>query len=169
MMKLLLNMLADLILEVWMNITITWKSLLYIIMLKSILKMTVEVRPFFTKRKRLDLLCPPPYTTIQRHLPTSNMAGRKYGYSMGNDKLKQIGEQYLYDWLGERRGIDEKTGLELTNIDFIPSKPLLEELISYNRKGNFDRVMALIGCIIRLEEIQILIRKIIKRSYGILI
>jgi len=112
-----------------------------------------EVRPFFTKRKRLDLLCPPPYTTIQRHLPTSNMAGRKYGYSMGNDKLKQIGEQYLYDWLGERRGIDEKTGLELTNIDFIPSKPLLEELISYNRKGNFDRVMALIGCIIRLEEI----------------
>lgn len=112
-----------------------------------------EVRPFFTKRKRLDLLCPPPFVTIQRHMPTSNMAGRKYGYSMGNDKLKQIGEQYLYDWLAEKRGIDDKTGLELTNIDYITSKPLLEELIAYNRKGNFDRVMALIGCVIRLEEI----------------
>lgn len=112
-----------------------------------------EVRPFFTKRKRLDLLCPPPYTTIQRHLPNSNMAGRKFGYSMGNDQMKQIGEQYLYDWLGERRGVDETTGFELTNIDYINSKPLLEELIAYNRKGNFDRVMALIGCVIRIEEI----------------
>lgn len=112
-----------------------------------------EVRPFFTKRKRLDLLCPPPYVTIQRHMPTSNMAGRKFGYSMGNDKLKQIGEQYVYDWLSEKRGVDEKTGLDLTNIDYLTSKPLIEELISYNRKGNFDRVMALIGCIIRLEEI----------------
>ena len=112
-----------------------------------------EVRPFFTKRKRLDLLCPPPFVTIQRHLPTSNMAGRKFGYSMGNDKLKQIGEQYVYDWLSEKRGVDEKTGLDLTNIDYLTSKPLIEELISYNRKGNFDRVMALIGCIIRLEEI----------------
>jgi hypothetical protein len=81
------------------------------------------------------------------------MAGRKFGYSMGNDKLKQIGEQYVYDWLSEKRGVDEKTGLDLTNIDYLTSKPLIEELISYNRKGNFDRVMALIGCIIRLEEI----------------
>ena len=112
-----------------------------------------EVRPFFTKRKRLDLLCPPPYTTIARHLQNSNMAGRKFGYSMSSDTMKGIGEQYLYDWLGERRGIDDNTGLELTNIDFLTSKPLIEELIAYNRKGNFDRVMALIGCIIRLEEI----------------
>ena len=112
-----------------------------------------EVRPFFTKRKRLDLLCPPPYTTIARHLQNSNMAGRKFGYSMGNDQMKGIGEQYLYDWLCERRGIDEHTGLELTNIDYLTSKPLIEELITYNRKGNFDRVMALMGCIIRLEEI----------------
>ena len=112
-----------------------------------------EVRPFFTKRKRLDLLCPPPYTTIARHLQSSNMAGRKFGYSMSSDTMKGIGEQYLYDWLGERRGVDDNTGLELTNIDFLTSKPLIEELIAYNRKGNFDRVMALIGCIIRLEEI----------------
>ena len=111
-----------------------------------------DVRGYFTKRKRLDLLCPPPYTIIKRDIPGSNMAGRKYGYSMGNDKMKQIGEQYLYDWLAERRGTDEK-GVELTNIDFIPSKGLLEELIGYNRGGNFDRVLALIGCIIRLEEI----------------
>lgn len=111
-----------------------------------------DVRGYFTKRKRLDLLCPPPYTIIKRDIPGSNMAGRKYGYSMGNDKMKQIGEQYLYDWLAERRGTDEK-GVELTNIDFIPSKGLLEELIGYNRGGNFDRVLALVGCIIRLEEI----------------
>lgn len=112
-----------------------------------------EVRPYFTKKKRLHLLCPPPYTTIQRHLSNSNMAGRKFGYSMSSDKMKSIGEQYLYDWLGERRGFDEELGRDLTNMDFIPSKALLEELISYNRHGNFDRVLALIGAVIRLEEI----------------
>jgi len=111
-----------------------------------------EVRAYFTKRRMLHLLCPPPFTTIQRHMPQSNMAGRKYGYSMGNDKLKQIGEQYLYDWLLEKRGVNEE-GDDLHNLDLIPSKALLEELISYRRKGNFDRAMALIGCIIRLEEI----------------
>jgi hypothetical protein len=98
-----------------------------------------EVKAYFTKKRRLDLLCPPPYVTIQRHLPNSNMAGRKFGYSMGNPKMKSIGEQYLYDWLGERRGIDPNTGKELTTIDYIPSKALLEELIAYNRHNNFDR------------------------------
>lgn len=112
-----------------------------------------EVKPYFTKKKRLDLLCPPPFVTIERHFNSSNMAGRKFGYSMSSDKMKGIGEQYVYDWLAERRGVDDRTGRELTNMDFIPSKPLLEELISYNRKGNFDRVMALMGCVIRLEEI----------------
>lgn len=111
-----------------------------------------DVKKYFQKKHLLHMLCPPPFAVIKRDIPDSNMAGRKYGYSMGNDKIKQIGEQYLYDWLLEKRGVTE-SGDHLTNIDYIPSKPLLEELISYRRKGNFDRVMAMIGCIIRLEEI----------------
>jgi hypothetical protein len=109
-----------------------------------------EVKPYFQKRKMLHLLCPPPFNVIRKDLPNSTMGNRKYGYSMGNDKIKQIGEQYLYDWLNEKR-IGED-GLEYTTIDFIPSKPLLEELITYRRKGNFDRVLSMIGCIIRLED-----------------
>lgn len=112
-----------------------------------------EVKSYFTKKRRLDLLCPPPYTIIKREFSSSTMAGRKFGYSMSSDKMKSIGEDYLYQWLGEKRGIDEATGKELQNLDLIPSKALLEELITYHRKGNFDRVMALIGAIIRLEEI----------------
>lgn len=109
-----------------------------------------EVKSYFQKRKMLHLLCPPPFNVIKRDLPTSTMGARKYGYSMGNDKIKEIGEQYLYDWLAEKRVGDD--GIEYTNIDFIPSRALLEELISYRRKGNFDRVLALIGCILRLED-----------------
>ncbi len=39
------------------------------------------------------------------------------------------------------------------NLDLIPDIGLLQELLSFDMKRNCDRVMALVGCIIGLEEI----------------
>lgn len=52
------------------------------------------------------------------------------------DDIKSELEIYLRDWLIKSRG-DGKL-----NLHSIYSKPLLKELIAYNKEGNFDRVIA---------------------------
>lgn len=54
-----------------------------------------------------------------------------------NKQIKQWGEGLIKDWLNEEQAPGKK------NLHNILSEPLLEELISYNDTGNFDRVMAL--------------------------
>ncbi|MFR0885719.1 MAG: hypothetical protein ACLSGJ_11220 [Lachnospira eligens] len=54
-----------------------------------------------------------------------------------NKQIKQWGEGLIKDWLNEEQSPGKK------NLHNILSEPLLEELISYNDTGNFDRVMAL--------------------------
>jgi len=41
---------------------------------------------------------------------------------------------------------------DLRNLDMLEDKALIEELIAYNRDGNFDVVMAMMGAIIQLNE-----------------
>jgi hypothetical protein len=53
----------------------------------------------------------------------------------------------------------EERGDNRRNLDVIPDIGLLQELISYNLDGNFDRVSSLIGCVLGLEEISNLSRK----------
>ena len=53
-----------------------------------------------------------------------------------NQSIKDWGEGAIRDWLIEEYEPGKK------NLTKILSEPLLEELISYNNKGNFDRVMA---------------------------
>ena len=53
------------------------------------------------------------------------------------DALKDWGEREIRDWLNEEYAPGKK------NLTKILSVPLLQELIAYNDKGNFDRVMAL--------------------------
>jgi hypothetical protein len=76
--------------------------------------------------------------------------GRVYGVHM-TEELKGAGEKYIKTWLLTERDVDE-IGRTLTNIDFINSRGLLEELIAYSRKGNFDRVMALMMIMFQVEE-----------------
>jgi len=61
--------------------------------------------------------------------------------------IKDWGEGRIKDWLSEDRG-DGKL-----NLHTILSEPLLEELISYNDKGNFDRCMAFMCVMIYNEEL----------------
>ena len=71
---------------------------------------------------------------------------RKKGCHM-NKQIKQWGEGLIKDWLNEEQSPGKK------NLHNILSEPLLEELISYNDTGNFDRVMALMQVMIYREQL----------------
>lgn len=108
-----------------------------------------SVKNYFRRIKRLDLLALQPDRVISKNIKNSKVS-RVYGCHM-NNSLKDAGERYINDWLLEVIDYDEH-GTPLRNIDFIYSQRLLEELINYNRKGNFDMVSALIMCMIQVQE-----------------
>ena len=58
------------------------------------------------------------------------------------EQRKQQGEIYIRDWLITPRSTDEDGKVTL-NLHKIYDLALLQELIKFNHKGNFDRVMAL--------------------------
>jgi hypothetical protein len=68
-----------------------------------------------------------------------------------NDQLKDAGAKYIKQWLLKERDIDE-FGNKVLNLDLISDPGLLEELILFNKKGNFDRVMAFMMVMFQLEE-----------------
>lgn len=82
---------------------------------------------------------------------------RTFGTPM-NDKMKEVGEKAINRWLINMRGKDEE-GNMIYNMDAIPSLPLLQELIAYNRDANCDRVMALMMVLMLVEEREILEEK----------
>lgn len=108
-----------------------------------------SVKNYFRRIKRLDLLAVQPDAVISANVKHSRVA-RVYGCHM-NDRLKDAGERYIKDWLLEVSDYDEN-GSPIRNLDNIYSTRLLEELISYNRRGNFDLVSALIMCMIQVQE-----------------
>ena len=61
-----------------------------------------------------------------------------------NTQLKDAGERYIKQWLTEVVDFDENNN-PITNISNIYSLRLIEELLNYNKKGNFDSVSSLIS------------------------
>lgn len=111
-----------------------------------------NVKEFFEKVKRLDLLAHQPVTLFNKKASySSNNNSIVYGYPMSSRSVKLEAIQYVRDWLIEERGVTED-GRRIRNLDLVPDKALLQELISFNYEGNFDRVMAFAGCVIGLEE-----------------
>lgn len=108
-----------------------------------------DVKAYFERRRKLHLLAAQPDRVISKNVKNSTVA-RIYGCHM-NDKLKDAGAKYLKRWLTDIRDYDEN-GEALTNIDYIYDIGLLEELIQYNLKGNFDRVMAMMQVMFQIEE-----------------
>ena len=80
----------------------------------------------------------------------SSKVARIYGCHM-NIQLKDAGERYVKEWLLTVLDYDEH-GNRITVIDKIYSIRLLEELIAYNREGNFDAVSALFMCMFQVQE-----------------
>ena len=68
-----------------------------------------------------------------------------------NAQLKDAGERYVKSWLLDTLDYDEN-GNPIRTIDRIYSVRLLEELIAYNRKGNFDLVSSLFMCMFQVQE-----------------
>lgn len=108
-----------------------------------------NVKDYFEKVKRLDLLASQPLTVFNKKASYDTRPSFTYGYPMSNQKVKWEALQYLRTFLLEER--DPST--QLRNLDMIKDPGLLSELISFSLQGNFDRVMGLVGAIIGLEEI----------------
>lgn len=108
-----------------------------------------EVVGYFTKKNKLHLLAAQPDGVISKNIKASTVA-RIYGIHMV-DKLKDAGEKYIKKWLLTKRDIDEN-GDGVLQLETIYNPALLEELILYNRDGNFDRVMSLMMLMFQIEE-----------------
>lgn len=108
-----------------------------------------HVKNYFRRVKRLDQLAVQPDAVISKNVKNSTVA-RVYGMHM-NEQLKDAGEKYIKDWLLEVKDHDEN-GNAILNLETIYSIGLLEELILYNRKGNFDRVMAFMQVMFQCQE-----------------
>lgn len=108
-----------------------------------------HVKSYFTRVKKLHLLAAQPDKVISTNINNSDVA-RVYGIHMV-EKLKDAGEKYIKQWLLQERDIDE-FGNKIRNLDLIYDPGLLEELILYNRKGNFDRVMSFMMVMFQCQE-----------------
>ena len=104
---------------------------------------------YFKNHGKLSRLAAQPDDVISANIKNSKVS-RVYGMHM-NEKLKDAGEKYIATWLTTVRGFDED-GNPILNLETIYSEGLLEELIRYNRKGNFDRVMAFMQCMFQEEQ-----------------
>lgn len=111
--------------------------------------MVSHVKNYFRLQKQLGYLAVQPDAVISKSIKDSSVA-RVYGIHM-NEQLKKDGAKYIKDWLLQVRDYDEQ-GNPILNLETIYSKALLEELISFNMKDNFDRVMALMMCMFSVQE-----------------
>lgn len=78
---------------------------------------------------------------------------RPYGMHM-TEPRKSTGEIYIRDWLNTVV-MKFEDGKVLKVLNTILDPALLQELIKFNRKGNFDRVMALMVGMYFLKEMQV--------------
>lgn len=108
-----------------------------------------HVKNYFRRVHKLNLLAVQPNAVISANINSSRV-NRVYGIHM-NERIKDAGEKYIADWLNDIKDYDED-GNVIYNFESIYSIGLLEELIKYNRKGNFDRVMALMMCMFSVQE-----------------
>jgi hypothetical protein len=108
-----------------------------------------HVKDYFRRRKQLHYLAYQPDEVIKKNVKNSKV-NRLYGCHM-NDQLKDAGEKYIKSWLLDVQDFDDE-GFPIRALDQIYSIGLLEELIGYNRKGNFDRVMALMQVMFQDQE-----------------
>lgn len=107
------------------------------------------VKNYFRRHKIMGLLALQPDMVISKNVKKSKVA-RVYGCHM-NTQLKDAGERYVKTWLLTILDYDEN-GDPVRVIDKIYSIRLLEELIGYFRKGNFDLVSSLFMCMFQVQE-----------------
>lgn len=100
----------------------------------------------YMRNKHYDYLLADQPGVISKMIKDSRVQRGK-GIHMVTD-IKNNAELWLKDWLTEEYEPGKK------NLTKIFSEGLLEELISYNNKGNFDRVISIFLIMIYLQELQ---------------
>mgnify|MGYP003643622088 FL=1 len=95
----------------------------------------------YAKRFRKLHKLQPEFEMLDKKELQSRRVRRTYGMHM-TEARKHQGEIYIRDWLNSLRGVDED-GKKLLNLQKIYDPALIQELIKFNHKGNFDRVMSL--------------------------
>lgn len=111
-----------------------------------------DVKSYFQRRRLLHLLALQPDRVIGKNVKSSKV-NRVFGCHM-NMQLKDAGERYIKQWLLEVQDFDEDSKV-VTAIDHLYSIRLIEELLNYNKKGNFDHVSSLIMCMFQVQEEEI--------------
>lgn len=110
-----------------------------------------DVYGYAKRNQLLEYLADEPEMLWLREI--ANKMGRNKGLHI-NDKLKATGAIYLRDMLTEVIGHNATTGQTVIFLDYIYDEALLEELLKWNSKGNFDRVSALIVGMFHIKERQ---------------
>ena len=108
-----------------------------------------DVKTYFQRRRLLHLLEVQPDAVISKNVKKSKVS-RVFGCHM-TTQLKDAGERYIKQWLVEVIDFDENNN-PITNLDKINSLRLIEELLMYNKTGNFDLISAFIMCMFQVQE-----------------
>ena len=105
----------------------------------------------FAKRFRKLHFLQEEFEMLDKKELRSRTVKRNYGMHMTEARKRQ-GELYIRDWLQTPRGknID---GKQVYNVHKIYDLALLQELIKFNHKGNFDRVMSLMIGMYHTQEL----------------
>jgi len=98
-----------------------------------------EVIPYAKRFRKMHKLQEEFEMLDKKELQSRNVK-RQYGMHMTEARKKQ-GEIYIRDWLNTPRSTDIN-GKKTLNLHKIYDLAFLTELIKFNHKGNFDRVMA---------------------------
>lgn len=111
--------------------------------------MTKDVQNYFRQQNMLRYLSFQPDEVINAAVRKSKVK-RIFGIHM-NEAIRDMAEKLLVKWLLTVRDHDEE-GEPILNLETITDPALLKELIMYHRKGNFDRVDAMLILMLQLEQ-----------------
>ena len=102
-----------------------------------------EVIPYAKRTKNLHMLMEEVELFDRSNGFRAKKLGRNYGLSMGSKQRKAQAVLYLRDWLRTKRSMDEN-GESKLNLHYIYDIGLIDELIKWNDRGNFDRASSLL-------------------------
>lgn len=108
-----------------------------------------SIRGYFMRKNKLHLLCLRP--NKERGSAVYQQRVLEYGYMVGNlvDKVEMIDD--TAEWLLRQTTFN---GQKMRVVETLPDLFLIQQLLVYDLKGNFDAVSALLGFPLALKELE---------------